>query len=261
MGVPLLAGRAFTLADRQGAPLVYIVNQAFVERYFPNESAVGKVLGLGPARMEIVGVVGDIRQRSLTEVAEPMAYLPYLQNQRSGLSIAVRTDGDPLRYATPVREAIWSVNRDQTITSLETMSSIVGGTMSRPRLLATLLLLFGIMGLSLGALGIYGVLAYAVTQRRQELGVRVALGATPASMLGLIVRQGMVLALIGIVVGVAGAFALTRVMSAVLYEVRATDPLTFAIVIVVLLGTAFVASWLPGRRALRIDPVEALRYD
>ena len=261
MAVPLREGRAFTLADRQGAPLVYIVNQAFVDRYFPTESAVGKVLTLGPQRMEIVGVVGDIRQQSLTEPAEPMAYLPYLQNRRSGLSIAVRTDGDPLRYVNAVREAIWSVDRDQTITSIESMSSIVGGTMARPRLLATLLLLFGVMGLTLGALGIYGVLAYAVTQRRQELGVRVALGATPGAMLALIVRQGMVLAAIGIVAGVAGAFALTRVMSAVLYEVQATDPLTFATVVVVLLGTAFIASWLPGRRALRIDPVEALRYD
>ena len=261
MGVPLRAGRTFTFADRSGAPLVYIVNEAFAQRYWPNENAIGKVVRLGNARIEVVGVVGDMRQRSLTEPAEPMAYLPYLQNMRSGLSIAVRTDGDPLRYANAVREAIWSVNRDQTITSVETMSGIVGGTVSRPRLLATLLLLFGVMGLSLGALGIYGVLAYAVTQRRQELGVRVALGATPTAMLGLIVRQGMALALVGIVAGVAGALALTRVMSAVLYEVPATDPLTFGAVILVLLGTAFVASWLPGRRALRIDPVEALRYD
>jgi len=166
-----------------------------------------------------------------------------------------------LRYANAVREAIWSVDRDQTINSVETMSAIVGGAVVRPRLLASLLLLFGIMGLSLGAIGIYGVLAYAVSQRRQEIGVRVALGATPRSVLGLVIRQGMTLALAGVVAGVAGAFLLTRVMGAVLYEVRATDPATFVAVVFVLLATAFVASWLPARRALRIDPVQALRYD
>jgi len=206
-------------------------------------------------------VFGAVRQRSLTDPPEPMAYIHYLQNRRSGMSLAVRTSGDPLRLANAVREAIWSVDRDQTITSVETMSAIVGGTVARPRLLASLLLLFGVMGLLLGALGIYGVLAFAVSQRRQEIGVRVALGAPPRSVLGLVVGQGMTLALVGVAAGVAGAFALTRVMAAVLYEVRATDPATFATVVVVLLGTALLASWLPARRALRIDPVQALRYD
>jgi ABC-type antimicrobial peptide transport system permease subunit len=117
------------------------------------------------------------------------------------------------------------------------------------------------MGLSLGALGIYGVLAYAVSQRRQEIGVRVALGATPRSVLGLVIGQGMTLATIGVVAGIVGALILTRVMTTVLYEVRATDPMTFAVVVIVLLGTALVASWLPARRAVRIDPVQALRYD
>jgi len=132
---------------------------------------------------------------------------------------------------------------------------------ARPRLLASLLVLFGVMGLSLGALGIYGVLAYAVSQRRQEIGVRVALGATPRSVLGLVIGQGMTLAIIGVVTGIVGALVLTRVMTTVLYEVRATDPMTFAVVVIVLLGTALVASWLPARRALLIDPVQALRYD
>ena len=219
------------------------------------------MLRLGDTPIEIIGVVGDFRQANLIDPPQPTAFIHYLQNMRSGLSIAVRTSGDPLRQANAVREAIWSVNKDQTITSIETMSSIVGGNVARPRLLATLLLLFGVMGLSLGALGIYGVLAYAVSQRRQEIGVRVALGATPRSVLGLVVGQGMTLAIIGVVAGVAGALVLTRVMAAVLYEVRATDPATFAIVVLVLLATAFVASWLPAQRALRIDPVQALRYD
>jgi len=261
MGVPLRAGRTFTAADDETAPPVWIVNEAFAHRSWPNESAVGKTLRLGQTPIQVIGVVGDVRQKSLTEPAEPYAYMHYLQNMRSGLNLAVRTAGDPLRYANAVREAIWSVDRDQTITSVETMSAIVGRTVARPRLLATLLLLFGVMGLALGVLGIYGVLAYAVSQRRQEIGVRVALGASPRSVLGLVVRQGMTLALAGVAVGVAGALALTRVMAAVLYEVRTTDPGTFATVVMVLLMSALVASWLPARRALRIDPVQALRYD
>jgi predicted permease len=261
MGIPLRAGRAFTTADREDAPPVWIVNEAFAHRYFPNESALGKSLRMGSLSIPIIGVVGDFRQASLTEPAEPTAYIHYPQNMRVGLSLAIRTTGDPLRYANAVREAIWSVDRDQTITSVETLSSIVGGNVARPRLLASLLLLFGAMGLTLGALGIYGVLAYAVSQRRQEIGVRVALGASPRSVLRLVVGQGMSLAAAGVVAGIVGAFALTRLMAAVLFEVQATDPATFATVVVVLLGAALVASWLPARRALRIDPVQALRYD
>ena len=261
MGIPMRAGRSFTSADREDAPLVWIVNEAFAKRYWPNEPAVGKVLRMGPTSIQIVGVVSDFRQKNLTEPPEPTVYMHYLQNMRVGLSIAIRTVGDPLRYANAVREAIWSVDRDQTITSVETLSAVVGGNVARPRLLASLLVLFGVMGLSLGALGIYGVLAYAVSQRRQEIGVRVALGATPRSVLGLVIGQGMTLASIGVVTGIVGALVLTRVMTTVLYEVRATDPMTFAVVVIVLLGTALVASWLPARRALLIDPVQALRYD
>jgi predicted permease len=261
MGVPIRAGRTFTAADRADAPLVWVVNEAFAKKYFPNENPVGKVVRMGRASVEIIGVVGDFRQKNLSEPAEPTAYLHYLQNMRAGLSLAVRTTGDPLRYANAVRDAIWSVDRDQTITSVETLSAIVGGNVARPRLLASLLVLFGAMGLTLGALGIYGVLAYAVSQRRQEIGVRVALGASPRSVLQLVVGQGMALAAAGVVLGLIGAFVLTRLMAAVLFEVRATDPVTFATVVVVLLGAALVASWLPARRALRIDPVQALRYD
>jgi predicted permease len=261
MGIPLLEGRMFTTADREDAPPVWIVNEAFKKRYFPNESPVGKVLRMGRASIQIIGVVGDFRQKTLTEPPEPYAYIHYPQNMRAGMSIAVRTAGNPLRYANAVRDAIWSVDRDQTITKIETMSAIVGGDVARPRLLATLLVLFGVMGLTLGALGIYGVLAYAVSQRRQEIGVRVALGASPRSVLGLIVGQGMTLAAVGVIAGVAGALVLTRAMAAVLYDVRTTDPATFAMVIAVLLAAALMASWLPARRALRIDPVQALRYD
>jgi len=261
MGIPLRAGRTLARTDTRETPLVFVINESFAKRHWPGQNAVGQTVRLGPDVAQIVGVVGDVRQRSLTEAPEPMAYIHYGQNQRSGLNLVIRTSGDPLRLAGAVRNAIWSINKDQTIKSVETMESVVGTTVARPRLLASLLVLFGVMGLLLGALGIYGVLAFAVSQRRQEIGVRIALGASPRSVLGLVVRQGMVLAAVGAVAGIAGALALTRLMAAVLYEVQATDPATFVTVVLVLLATAFVASWLPARRALRIHPVQALKYD
>jgi predicted permease len=260
MGIPVREGRVFDRTDRQGAQFVMVVNETLARRFFGGR-AVGKNLAFNFGEIPIIGVVGDVRQRALTEPAEPMAYVHLLQNMRYGLSLVVRTDGDPLRHAAAVREAIWAANRNQTITSISTLESIVGSTVARPRLLALLLLLFGAMGLTLGALGIYGVLAYAVSQRRQEIGVRMALGAAPRSIIGLVVGQGMVLAVTGMVAGLAGAFVVTRVMQSVLYEVGATDPATFGLVVAVLLGVALAASWLPARRALRIEPVTALRYD
>jgi predicted permease len=261
MGIPLRAGRVFNSSDRSGAPFGVVVNEALVRRHFGDGRAIGKNLTFAFGDVPIIGVVGDVRQRSLTEPAEPMAYVHLPQNMRYGLTFVVRTDGDPVRYTAALREAIWSVNRNQTITSISSLESIVGGTVARPRLLATLLLLFGAMGLTLGALGIYGVLAYAVSQRRQEIGVRVALGAAPRSIIGLVVGQGMGLAAAGMVAGLAGALLVTRVMQSVLFEVGATDPWTFAFVVLVLLGVAFAASWLPARRATRIEPVAALRSD
>jgi len=177
------------------------------------------------------------------------------------MSIVARTAGDPLGYAGAVRQAIWSVDKAQTITEITTLDAVVGRAVARPRLIAWLLALFGAIGLALGVLGIYGVLAYAVTQRRQEIGVRVALGATPGSVLGLVIGKGMLLAGIGVAVGVSGAWLLTRSMQSVLYDIRPSDPVTFVQVVLALLAAARVASWLPARRALKIDPVNSLRSD
>jgi ABC-type antimicrobial peptide transport system permease subunit len=177
------------------------------------------------------------------------------------MSIVVRTSGDPLRDAEAVRRVIWSTNPSQTITNVTTLDAVVGRTVARPRLLAWLLGVFGIIGLSLGALGIFGLLAFAVSQRRREIGVRMALGASPRAVLQLILAQGMLLAVVGVVTGLAGAAILTRWMESVLFEIEPSDPWTFAQVIVVLLGAAALASWLPARRALAIDPVTALRCD
>ena len=261
LGTPLRGGRSFEMTDDSAAPPVIMVNEEVVRRLWPGQNGVGKALLFGDTPLRVIGVVGDIRQRGLAEPVEPTMYLHALQNFRSRMSIVIRTNGHPLQFTNAIRQAIWSQDANQTITDMSTLESVLGGAVTRPRLLAWLLALFGIMGLTLGALGIFGVLAYAVSQRRQEIGVRVALGASPRTVLSLIVGRGMLLAGAGVVLGIVGAALLTRSMQSVLYDIQPSDPLTFAQVVIVLLGAALLASWLPARRALRIDPVSALRYD
>jgi predicted permease len=261
MEIPLKSGRVFAATDRAGAPTVLIVNEEFARRFWPGEDATGKSLRRGQATIPIVGVVGNVRQRGPSEAVEPTIYIHIAQNFRSRLNIVVRTTGDPAAAANSVRQAIWSVNKDQTISSVATLEETIGRAVSRPRLLASLLVLFGVLGLTLGALGIYGVLAFAVSQRRQEIGVRVALGATPHTVLGMILGQGMRLSAVGVIVGIGGAAALAGTMQAVLYDVPAIDTLTFVQTVAVLMLAALLASWLPARRALAIDPATALRAD
>ena len=261
LGTPFLSGRDFALTDNANAPPVVIVNEETARRIWPGEDAVGKALLLGSTELRVIGVVANVRQRGFAEPIEPSMYVHVHQNSRSRMSIVIRTAGEPLQYANAVRNAIWSLDPNQTITLVTTLESIAGNSVARPRLLAWLLGLFGVVGLTLGALGIFGVLAFAVSQRRQEIGVRVALGASPRSVLRLIVGSGMLLAVAGVVIGIIGARLLTTSMQSVLYDIQASDPWTFVQVVIVLLGAALLASWLPARRALQIDPVTALRYD
>ena len=261
MEIPLRSGRYFAATDRRGAPTVLLVNEEFARRFWPGEDATGKSLRSGDATISIVGVVGNVRQRGPAEAVEPTIYIHAAQNFRSRMNIVVRTDGEPTAIANSARQAVWSVNKDQTISSVATLEETIGRAVSRPRLLASLLVLFGVLGLTLGVIGIYGVLAFAVTQRRQEIGVRVALGATPRSVLGMILGQGLRLSAAGVVVGIAGAAALAGTMQAVLFNVPAIDAVTFVQTIAVLMGAALLASWIPARRALAIDPAAALRAD
>jgi predicted permease len=261
MGAPLHGGREFELTDRAGAPFVVIVNEEFARRFFPGENVVGKTLTAGKVAIHIIGLAGNIRQRGLSEPVEPTMYLHAPQNMRVGMSIVARTTGNPLAISDAVRNAIWSLNRDLPISEVTTLDAVMGRSVARPKLLAWLLGVFGFIGLMLGSLGIYGVLAFAVAQRRQEIGVRVALGASPRSLLRLVVGQGMVLTLIGITIGTLGARVLTRQMQSMLFGVTPGDVATFVQVIGVLILTALLASWLPARRALSIDPVNALRSD
>ena len=261
MGVPLRAGREFTAADKAGSPLVVLVNEAAARRFWPGENPVGKTLHAGKTEIGIVGLVGDIRQRGLSEPAEPSIYICALQNMRVGMSIVARTTGDPLRLANAVRNAIWSVDRNQPIAEVTTLDALLGNAVARPQLLAWLLSVFGFVGLILGVLGLYGLLAFSVAQRRQEIGVRAALGAPRRAVLRLVMGHGMALAAGGIVAGVLGARLLTRQMESMLFDIAPNDVSTFVQVVAVLVATALLASWLPARRALAIDPVTALRNE
>jgi predicted permease len=261
VGARLLAGRDFSMADRDSAPPVTIVNEAFARRWFPGADAVGKRLQLGPSAVEIVGVVNDIRQRAVAEPAEPMFYVHVQQNGRVRVNLMVRTGGDPIAMVSAVRNAIWSVERDQTITEAYTYQEAMREALARPRLLTVLLGIFGAIGLALGALGLYGVLAFLVSQRTREIGVRLALGARPGDVLRMIVSRGLGLTGVGIAIGASMALVLGRLMAGLLYGVEPNDPGTMLLVSGVLLSAAALASWIPARRAARVDPAVTLREE
>jgi len=262
MGIPLVAGRDLSQQDRLGAPIALVVNEALAKKYFPDRSPVGQTITFGDTNhFAIVGVVGDVRQAAVDESPVPRVYASAYQIFRVKVNLVARTQGDPQLMIKRIEDAVRAVDPQQTFTAAFTLDDAVGEAVARPRLLAVLLGLFGAMGLVLGALGIYGVLSYLVTQRTREIGVRVALGARPSSVLRMIVGRGLRLAGLGVVIGIAGAFALTRVMQGVLYGVTATDPLTFVGVAGALLVVAAGASWIPAWRATKVDPLVALRAE
>src|SRR6185503_16087087 len=235
IGARMLEGREYTVQDgaltspSPGAPPVFsgvptvIVNKAFADEHFPGTSAVGKTLGLGQARLPIIGVVNNIRQTSIEDPVLPTVYINNLMNSRVQVTMVARTPGDPLAMANAVRDAIWSVDREQTITSISTFNQLVGEAVARPRLLTVLLGLFGTLGLVLGAVGLYGVLSYLVSSRQREIGVRIALGAPRMSVLRMVVRRGLVMAGAGTVIGLLAAFTLTRYLRDVLFGIAPTD--------------------------------------
>ncbi len=261
IGARMIDGREFTPADRRDAPLVIVVNEAFARQWFPGERATGKHILLGDTRVEIIGVVNDIRQRAMATPAEPTFYLHVQQNGRVRMNVMARTRGEPLAMTAALRDAVWSVDRQQPITSVFTFDEAMNDSLARPRLLTVLLGIFGVLGLLLGAIGLYGVLSYLVNQRQRDIGVRLALGARPGDVLQMVVRRGLVLATIGVTIGVVGSLALGRFLAGVLYDVEPTDPVTLLGVTTVLLGVAALASWLPARRAARVDPVVTLREE
>jgi predicted permease len=273
IGARVLQGREYDASDGampatgddarvfRAAPSV-LVNRALAERYFPGENAVGKMLTVaGSFRVPILGVIDDIKQVAIEEPVGPTVYINNMINSRVQVTLVTRTQGDPLSMASAVRDAIWSVDREQTITSITTFDRLVGEAVARPRLLTVLLGLFGALGLLLGAVGLYGVLAYLVSSRQREIGVRIALGAPRAAVLGMVVRRGLVMAVSGTVIGVIVAFSLTRYLRDVLFGVAPTDAFTYGAVVVSMLAVAVIASLVPARRAATVDPAIAFRSD
>jgi predicted permease len=264
MRVPLQAGREFTDADKAGSPNVVIVNQALARRYWPNQNPIGKhiVLGRQPAS-EVVGVAIDVKNRGLALDPQVQLYFPFSQIPWGNMNLLVRTATDPHGMVSAVRAQIAAIDSDQPVTSIQTVDELMDGSRAQPRFLLMLLGVFSAAGLVLAIIGIYGVLAYSVAQRRQELGIRLALGAEKSDILRLVVGYGLALAGVGIVIGLVFALALSWIMasvlSGVLYKISARDLTTFAVAPMVFLVIALVASYLPARRATQVDPNEALR--
>jgi putative ABC transport system permease protein len=262
LNIPVLQGRAFTASDAQGAPLVALINQAFANKFWANENPLGRRLSLGGEQWAtIVGIAGDIRQSGLDEEAAPHVYTSFLQLPRMRTGLLIRTTVEPLSLAGAVRQQIQAVDREQPIYNVTTMEAQIAKSVSARKLNLWLLGSFAALALLLAAVGIYGVISYSVTQRTHEIGIRMALGAQARDVWRLVVRQGLALALIGVALGLAGAVALTRVLASLLFEVKATDPTTFALVPLALLAVALLACSVPARRAARVDPLLALRNE
>jgi predicted permease len=266
MSIPLLGGRAFSAGEDERTPKVYVVNQAFVKRFFPNESPVGQSIRLGWGTdpkgeyHEIVGIVGDVHAGALDQEPSPIVYALVTQYPQNGLTLVARAK-EPTTLATPFRNLMREIDREVPVYSVMTMNERVGASIGAQRFYASLIGVFAMVALALAAVGLYGVIAYAVSRRTHELGVRVALGATTDRIARMVINEGLVLTSIGVGIGIVGALLLGRVVSSLLFGVSSRDPLTLVGVVVALAGIATVASWLPARRAARVDPLTAIRGD
>ena len=265
IGIPLRQGRFFTDHDRVDTVPVVIISEAMARRFWPGQNAVGKRLTpsfhLEPGAREIVGVVGDVKTSGLDVDASAMMYLPYKQAPLPLISFVVRTASNPESLVQPVSKAIYSIDKEQALTNVQTMDQVLRKSLSDRRFNMTLLLIFAAVALMLAAVGVYGVMNYTVTLRRRELGIRMALGAEKMDVLRLVLGQGLTLTLIGMAAGLISAYALTRLMASLLYGVTATDYLTFGSVSVGLIVVGLVASYVPARRATKVNPTIALRAE
>jgi predicted permease len=265
MGIRLLRGRVFTWADNENSPPVAIINEAAARQYWPHEDPMGKRVqledGSAPVWRQVIGVVGDVRQDGLVNAGRPEVYAPLPQAPVPFVVLAVRTRVDPAALAAAVLHAVMAVDKDQPLFQVQTMQRVVDDSVAGRRFQMSLLSLFAAIALGLAAIGIYGLISYSVSQRTHEIGIRMALGAKRGEVLGLVVRQGMVLAIAGVVLGIGGALVLTRFLSSMLYGVGVHDPITLVSVALLLSGVAVLASFIPAWRAARIAPMVALRYE
>jgi len=265
MRIPVNTGRSFTDHDTAENPKVVVVNESIVRRVFAGENPIGKRISVWPDEQfprEIVGVVGDVRSSKLDEETGYQVYVPYAQDAGWGsLTLAVRAKGEPDALTSPVRSAIFSIDKNQPAYDVKTMDDVFSASVADTRLVVLLFGVFSFFALLLASIGIYGVIAYSVAQRTHEISIRLALGAETKEVLRMVVTQGMILALIGAGLGLAGAFAATRVMRGLLYGVSATDPMIFIGVSLLLTVVALLACYIPARRATKVDPMTALRYE
>ena len=265
MRIPLVAGRIFTEQDNAASVRVVVINQTLARTFWPSENPVGQRITMKdwgpPLTGEIVGVVGDVKTNGLDEQVGPMIYWSYYQFGLIFNSIVVRTESEPLLVVSAVKGRIWSVDKNQPVSQIQTMDQVLSQSLARRRLYVVLLGVFATVALLLAAAGIYGVVSYSVTQRTREMGIRVALGAERVDILRIIVLQAAKLAIAGELAGILLALAITRLMTSMLFGITAVDPFTFAGVVVLLSVTAFAACYIPARRAMRVDPMVALRYE
>jgi putative ABC transport system permease protein len=276
IGTPLLQGRTFTIRDAADTPAVAIVNEELARRYWPEQNPIGKRLAINnylasahpavtPRFREVVGVVGNVRQRSVELPTEPTLYTPFLQDETNRvfvyMNLFVRTTDDPRWLAGSMREAVHAVQPDQPIEALQTMGNLMSQSLTSRRFTLLLVGSFAALALILAVIGIYGMIAYSVSQRTREMGLRMALGASPGDVLRLVLSQGLKLVSVGLLIGVLTALAITRFMSSLLFGVTATDPITFVSVAILLTLVALTACYIPARRAMSVDPMVALRHE
>jgi putative ABC transport system permease protein len=263
MGIPIVQGRDFNSQDKEGGPSVVIVNEELARRYFSGQNAIGKRIRMGsdsPQR-EIIGIARTAKYRNLREQPLPFIYIPLAQEYQGGMTMMVHTESDPSALLPTVRNEMRALNKDVPVYSVQTMTERIGGQLAADRMIAVLLSVFGGAALLLASIGVYGVMGYSVAQRTREIGIRMALGAERIDIVKLIVRQGLTLVLIGTGVGLVIALALTRVLKSLLFGISATDPLTFTVIVTLMMFVGFLACYLPARKATKVDPLVALRYE
>jgi len=266
VGIPVLKGRGFTDHDREGAPLVAVVNQTFAHRYFPNENPIGKRFGDrgqgSSTRYEIVGIVGDARHRSVRVPAQPIAFYPLLQQQgRSSMTVHLRMAGAPDTLIPPIRRAILAIDDEALVSDVRTLPQVRGSQLRQDRMLATLAGFYAALALILAAIGMYGMVAYRVARRTPEIGVRIAMGAQRPNVLWLVMKETLSLFAIGAVLGAAGALATSRLIRSTLFAIEPSDPATLAGAGVTLVAVGLLACLLPARRAASLAPLAALRTE
>jgi putative ABC transport system permease protein len=266
LGIPVVQGRSFGSQDRAGSARVAIVNQTLVAKYFEAKDPLGQAIALSGDQglsewMTIVGVAKDLMPANLAQGARPQIYVPSAQDPRRTLRLVIRTDRDPLSLADSARAAIWSIDRNLPIDRVSTVQDLINEDFRGGIALSYVFGVFGAVALTLATVGIYGVISYSAAQRTQEIGIRLALGASRRDVLGMVIGQGMKLIGIGTAIGILGAFAISRLLSGVLIGVSASDPLTFMAATVILAVVALLATYVPARRAMRIDPMAALRHE